>query len=333
LTNRDGKTEAAAAPEQPSPSKSTRRRRGLIECQLGLLMGIAGLVGSRLGQLWIAFDVFSQFTLQFAAIALAFLVGVLVPRARLLAAFVVLMAGLLGIGMWPHVVSRSVHVVGELRDGERAVRVATFNTWYNNAKPDELKAEVAKLDADIVTLVELGPGKQSMLDALLPVYPFQANCLTDDFCNMAILSKLPIESHGTRVNWEGPPLITATFGPATGGLTVLGVHTIRFPHSRSQFRQVQALDSYIDAIPGNKLMMGDFNATPFSRIIATITARTGMTRLTSLPTWPSGLDLPQVAIDHIFVSEGIRPIEDERIGEAAGSDHYPIIMTLAVPKG
>ena len=113
----------------------TRRRRpsGWLECLLGLAVGLAGLVASRLGQLWIAFDVFSQFTLQFAVIAAAFLVGLLMPRAKLLTAAVLLVLGIAGIGMWPHLASRDPWPAVTAAEGERALKVASFNTlWINN---------------------------------------------------------------------------------------------------------------------------------------------------------------------------------------------------------
>jgi endonuclease/exonuclease/phosphatase family metal-dependent hydrolase len=56
-----------------------------------------------------------------------------------------------------------------------------------------------------------------------------------------------------------------------------------------------------------------------------------LTRLTYLPSWPSRLGLPQIAIDHIFVSAGLEPLEAAVIGEPAGSDHYPVSARIAVP--
>jgi len=38
-----------------------------------------------------------------------------------------------------------------------------------------------------------------------------------------------------------------------------------------------------------------------------------------------------MAIDHIFVSSGIIPTESQRIGEPAGSDHFPVTLKIAVP--
>lgn len=319
------------AGESRPPKK--RRRRGTLGAFFGLLIGVAGLVGSRLGNLWIAFDVFSQFTVQFAFVAIAFLIGLFMPRAKLLFAFVVLILCLVGYGMWPHYLSGSPREVGRIEAGQRALKVAHFNTWYDNRQVDAIRGEIERISADVITLVEVGPAKKPMLEALKPLYPYQVNCFDKDFCNQAILSKLPIIASSSEVGWAGPPYIRATFGPEAGNLTVIGVHTIRFPHSRAQYRQVVAFSDIASAEKGNLVVMGDFNATPFSRILRTLTDRGRLTRLTDLPTWPARLELPQVAIDHIFVSAGIKPILSQQIGEASGSDHYPIHMTIAVPLG
>ncbi|MBC8036710.1 MAG: endonuclease/exonuclease/phosphatase family protein [Rhizobiales bacterium] len=310
-----------------------RRKRGggRFECNVGLLIGVGGLAASRLGHLWISFDVFSQFTLQFAIVTVAFALGRIMPRARLFVAFLVLVAGIGAIGAWPHVASREPWIVSELKAGERAVTVASFNTLYDNEQADAVRAEIERLDADIVTLIEFGPNKHGLLKTLAARYPHQAECFAMDYCHLAILSKFPLTDSNGRTGWDGPPIIMAKLGPEFGGLTVIGVHTLRFPHARAQFRQIKALADLIDTLPGPKLVMGDINATPFSRITATLVNQTGLMRLTSLPTWPSHARLPQMAIDHIFASPGIRILESERIGQTAGSDHYPITMKLAVP--
>ncbi len=313
--------------EAPPP----RKRRGRSECLIGLLLGLAGLVASRLGNLWISFDVFSQFTLQFAVIAAAFALGYIMPRGRMLAAFVLLIAGLAGIGAWPHVASDRARVLDAAKPGEREIAAASFNTNYGNQDSGAVSAEIERLDADILTLIEFGPQLRPILESLAGRYPYHADCFDRDFCNLAILSKFPIAASETRVDWEGPPMLKVKLGAELGGLTVITAHTIRFPQSRAQYRQIVELSKLVEAIPGRKLVMGDFNATPFSRIVGTFAGRTGMTRLTMLPSWPAFIQLPQMAIDHIFVSPDIRATQSQKIGNAAGSDHYPISIRLAVP--
>jgi endonuclease/exonuclease/phosphatase (EEP) superfamily protein YafD len=316
------------------PGGKPRRKRkptGRFECQIGLLLGLGGLIGSRLGQLWIAFDVFSQFTLQFGLVTLAFIVGILMPRAKLLAAFLVIILGLLAIGFWPHVASRTANFSAPAIAGERALRVASFNTLYVNEQVEAVQEEVLRLDADVIVLLEMGPNKRRILEAVKDRYPHQAHCYGIDYCNLVILSKLPIVETDARAIWDGAPYIRAKLGPEAGGLTVFGVHTIRFPHSRAQFRQVKEISDLIEALPGPKLVMGDFNATPFSRIIETVEDRANLVLLTGLPSWPSTLGLPQIAIDHMFVSPGIRALSGQVLGEPAGSDHFPIALSIGIP--
>ena len=320
-------------PEQPEEDAPRRRRKptGSLECQLGFLLGIALLCASRLGQLWIAFDVFAHFTLQFAVVTLGFLIGMAMPRAKLLAACVVMVIGVVAIGAWPHVASREPRVVGEVQPGERALKVATFNTLWVNNEVDAVRAEVERLDADVITLIEMGPAKRPILAQLKARYPYQFDCYDVDFCKFAVLSKLPITDTEARGRWAGPPFIRVRLGPEAGGLTVFGVHTIRFPHSQAQFRHVTEIAKVIERTSGPRLVMGDFNATPLSRIMGVLQDSANLTRLTNLPSWPSLVGLPQIAIDHILVSSGIRLLETEQIGEPAGSDHYPVTVRIAVP--
>ncbi len=162
MTNTADKTVEAPLPPEGSPRKK-RRPTGGLECKLGLLLGIGGLIGSRLGHLWIAFDVFSQFTLQFAVVALGFGIGALMPRAKLLIAFVVVIMGLLAIGIWPHVATSAATPMAEAAAGERQLKIASFNTLYVNQDAGAVAAEIKRLDADLIVLLEMGPGKRRVL--------------------------------------------------------------------------------------------------------------------------------------------------------------------------
>lgn len=326
----DSRAAHEGGPETKAPRKK-RKPTGRLDCALGFLLGLTGLALSRAGHLWIGFDVFSHFTLHFAVMVVAFLVGMLMPRGKLFTALLLMLAGVVGIGVWPHVASRSPHVLSAATEGERALSVASFNTLWVNDDAALVRREIERLDADVVTLIEMSPAKKPILAELKARYPYQADCFAEDYCQLAILSKVPIAESTSRGRWKGPPYLIARLGPGAGGLTVMAVHTLRFPHSRAQFRQAAELAKVVEALPGNKLVMGDFNATPFSRVLAVIEVGANLKRLTYLPSWPATANLPQIAIDHIFASPGIRLLEAARIGEAAGSDHYPITARIAVP--
>jgi endonuclease/exonuclease/phosphatase (EEP) superfamily protein YafD len=293
-----------------------------------MLLGVLGLVAGRLGVLWISFDVFAQFTLQFLAVTLSFLIGYFMPRARVLAAITLLVLCLVAIGVWPQEQSRST--AGAVSPAERALRIMSFNTRLASENGEAVAAEVLRDAPDVAILIEFGEHKRGALDKLKAAYPYQADCLAASECYMAIVAKAPFANVASRTGWEGPPLMRATLGPESGNVTVIGVHTIRFPHQRAQLRQIDALTRYLDDVEGPVIVAGDFNATPFSRLLNTFAERSRMARLTYYPSWPAWLRLPQLAIDHVFVGRGIRETETPRIGENAGSDHYPVIAEVAV---
>lgn len=320
-----------ATPEAEAAAKRKKSPKGYPGCILGLSIGLAGLAASRLGHLWVAFDVFSQFTPQFVFLIVVFTIGLFMPHGKVLTAVVLLVGLMAAYSMWPYYASSHVSILSAIKTGERELRVASFNTWIDNDKVDEVKAEIARLDADVIVLVELGPNKRVIFDQLVSQYPYQAKCSDTTHCNFGILSKYPLTKIGDRMIWEGPPYIRASLGPDFGDLSIYGVHTTRFPFSRAQFTQIRAMAAELEAVTSSQIVMGDFNATPYSRVTQTLASQANLTRLTTLPTWPATIGLPQVAIDHIFVSPGIRQLESESIGNSAGSDHFPITMKLAIP--
>ena len=342
----DGEHHVASVPEQEAeideapvsqpieeplpPVRRRRRRRGRIACLLGMLIGLGGLVAGRLGVLWIDFDVFAQFTLHFAAILLAFLIGYLMPRARVLTAVAVIIVAVVAIGVWPHFASRGIEAAGAPSSTEHALRLMSFNTRLARHNGDAVAQEVLRNDPDVAILIEVGEEKRSGLDALKARYPYQTDCFAIPECYMAIVAKVPFAGVESRASWEGPPLIKVSFGGELGGITIVGVHTIRFPHQRAQFRQIEELIRFVDGIEGPLVVAGDFNSTPFSRMLNAFAERSRMSRLTVLPSWPAWLQLPQLAIDHVFAGRGVRATEAPRIGKNAGSDHYPVIVGLAV---
>jgi endonuclease/exonuclease/phosphatase (EEP) superfamily protein YafD len=318
-------------PEGKPEQKPRKKSKGYGFAALGLLAGLLGLIASRLGQLWIAFDVFAQFTLQFVFLTMAFAMAMLVPRFKVLAGVVFFVMMLVGYGSWPSLNAGKAASVIAAEPGRKLLRVASFNSHLINTEQDAQIKSIRDMAADVVILLEAGPEKRPIFDALKAEYPHQFDCNVNQHCKMAILSKTPLSETGFRVQWEGPPHIRASLGPDYGNVTLVGVHTIRFPYSRAQMKQANALVKELESITSGIIMTGDFNATPYSRIIKTIADGTGMIRHTNLPTWPAWVSLPQLAIDHMFTSPQITAASGQGIGDAANSDHLPITMVFSVP--
>lgn len=126
-------------------------------------------------------------------------------------------------------------------------------------------------------------------------------------------------------------MVRATFGRELSGLTLIGAHTIRFPNLRAQLTQLGELADLARKLPGPRIVLGDFNATPSSRLLRSFEQRSLLRRLDGwLPTWPARTQIPQLAIDHIFASEEVKTVEEVRIGNNAGSDHFPLVVRVAI---
>jgi endonuclease/exonuclease/phosphatase (EEP) superfamily protein YafD len=328
-----GRFEPELEADESQPSPKPRRRRGRFFCFLGVLLGLAGIVAGWFGKLWIAFDVFAQFSVHFWLITIAFALGFIMPRARVLTALAVITIGVLVIGIMAQKNAATYPAAGlKAPAGTRLVRIMSFNSWMENSKVETIAAEVERNDPDIVLLLEFGPEKRALLDRLRPKYRYQEDCGHLEDCFMAVFSKYPIADSESHAAWEGAPMIRVTFGDELSGLTIVGTHTIRFPYLRAQLTQLGHLADLVRRLSGPRIVMGDFNATPSSRMLASFQDRSGLRRLDGwLPSWPARFQIPQLAIDHIFASEEVKSVEPVRIGRNAGSDHFPLVVRVAVP--
>ncbi len=313
--------------EAPSP----RRMAGRRWCLLGMLGGLAGLALPWLTPLWLGFDIFSQFTIQFAIIIAACFIGWLLPRHHLKVALLLVIAGGLcipAVGFW-----HAAPAPGHLPAG--VIRVMSFNTWTNNHDIPALAAEIGRRQPDFVGLVEFGPPKQRLKRMLAAQYPHAVDCTDIPFCYTGFLSRWPVERVKARSLWRGPPYLHVRVHTPYGPLRVLVVHTLRFPWMRSQLKQMRAMVDIVKRVEKSGepvIVMGDFNSTPFSLMLRTLQQGIGLKRLTWLPSWPARpLPLPQLAIDHVFVSPSLRLHAGPFTGGAAGSDHLPVIVELAMP--
>ncbi len=300
-------------------------------CWVGGLLGLLAILAGRLAWVWIPFDIFNHFLPHFVVLALACGLGLLVRRRRLLVTAVALIVGLAAIPASSRLSSLWLPLP-PADTQPSTIRVMSFNSWLSNADWQAVLREIERNEPDIVTLIEFGHEKAALSAALRERYPYQTDCLEETYCHMAILSRFPFTGTGARALWRGPPQIIATFGPELGNLRVIGIHTLRPPHFRSQLKQVEALGAQVARFGGPRIVMGDFNATPFSRMLSTFAEASGLRRISWLPTWPASFGpFPQIAIDHIYVSDDLVPLGIARVGGNAGSDHYPVIADIRLP--
>ncbi len=298
-------------------------------CRLGLLGALTGLALPLLTPMWLGFDVFSQFTVHFLILAVACALG-LFTRQGVRLALPVTIAGILALSFWAWT-HRAEGFQNRTDDGR--IRIMSFNTWARNRDLQAIAAEVRRQKPDIIGMMEFVPPKEKLLNELKDVLPHVGHCMDLPHCYLAFFSRWPIEKITGKSLWEGPPFLHAIVRTPQGRVHVFVVHTLRFPWLGSQMKQMRAMARLINRVKGPKIVMGDFNSTPFSSMLLTFERSTRLPLRTYVPSWPAWAGpLPQLAIDHILASPAFRTVSGPYIGDNAGSDHFPVILELGMKK-
>ena len=304
-----------------------RRLALLVLCgaNLALVVAIAGSVT-------VLSDVLAPLTGHFMGVGLAASVALLTRRLSSLvlgisATFIV--HAWLGLAACCHppqptpVGGQALNPIAATGPGHD-ISVLALNTWHDHGDPSRLADYLANVEADLVVLSEFGPNKRAMLGQLKAARPFQVDCADEWACSLALISRLPFASAGAGHIAEGK--LAFVWARLAGGATVLGTHLHR-PSRDPWLHEQQMLDlvEFIGRIPGPVILAGDLNTTPWSKTYRTLRRVAGLVPASTLrPTWPAWpLAIPQVALDHIFVSADLT-VTAAGTGPAVGSDHLPI---------
>lgn len=212
--------------------------------------------------------------------------------------------------------------------------VLSLNTWHAHADPAALTDALIEANADVLVLTEFGPNKIAELHRLEKFYAYRADCAALWDCSIAVLSRHPFTTSGATPEGDGPARVWLTFGKGEDAFTVLGVHVLEpLRSSAIHARELSSLAGITLGISGKVLVAGDFNATPWTSGFARFEELSGLQHMGRyLPSFPSGRKgLPQLAIDHMFASQGVR-FEEVWLGPDVGSDHRPVLANIVLPR-
>ena len=151
-----------------------------------------------------------------------------------------------------------------------------------------------------------------------------------------MLSKRPwAKTDVHRERLRGFSTLDARFENDSGTFRLLATHLL-CPCSprgyRGQQRQIDDIIRIVGEGPEPVLMIGDLNATPWSRPWARLVEATGLRGAPGLvATWPSLLRPVGIPIDHVLGNGGIQVVE-AWAGPDVGSDHRPLIAVVRLPR-
>ncbi|MEM8731062.1 MAG: endonuclease/exonuclease/phosphatase family protein [Pseudomonadota bacterium] len=203
--------------------------------------------------------------------------------------------------------------------------VLWFNIFSDNAVPAaQLEAAVRASGADVVAFAEAEPAFEPAV-ALSDLYPHRYGCVRLVDCEILILSRYPL--YDAR-SWDLPTgsdrLVRATLNHPTLGLVpMVWVHLTKPWYQVVGNREEKALNNALRwSREGRMIVMGDFNAAPWSLRLDKITRHRRL-RMAPVPvgTWPSEAGALGVPIDHVLVRGDARILDLSAWGADLGSNH------------
>ena len=171
------------------------------------------------------------------------------------------------------------------------------------------------------------PDKRPLLRRLETAYPFQVDC-AERTCSLALLSRLPFGGGGRRAHR------LRAAGLRVGQARRLARRIIGTQLNRPSRNpwlhelQMEGLAQFVRRIDSPLVLAGDLNTSPWSNAFRARGSQRGSLPPPPVPSWPAWpLALPQVALDHIFVSPELA-VAAAGTGPAVGSDHLPVWAQL-----
>jgi endonuclease/exonuclease/phosphatase (EEP) superfamily protein YafD len=300
-----------------------------IVCALGSLLaggGIAAAWLSLAGGWAPALDPLASFLPLFGATAL---LGLLLARWRAGPATAAFLLALAPVAV--RTVPEGLRAIPAATPGAPRVHVLTHNVWSRNADPAGTAQTIIDARPDVVMLQEVNGNFRPMLAALKRYFPHATRCPPG--CDLAIFSRWPIagsdyflkDRNGRKF---GPALVWARVAPPAR--TPFMVATLHYPRPTSRDQAVRRRDVARALARINRdalIVAGDMNLTPWAAAMREQDrALAPLSRMTRAASWPRAL--PVLPIDHLYAGPDWGLVSARSLS-ATGSDHRPILVTLA----
>jgi len=220
--------------------------------------------------------------------------------------------------------------------------VATANAYQANAELERLGEALAAADADMLVVAEMTAAMAPLAARLGELYPWRTGAAVETCAAwrcLGLWSRLPFAAQApARSGMHPRHLLTAVQATPGTALQVLAIH-LGFPEMLEDYRPVPATARFRDDLAPPAVVLGDFNAPPWSGAVRRIGEATGTRAIPGYrPTWVGGgatpLRLPAalgLSLDQILVSPGVE-VRGVSSFALPGSDHLGVRAELCLPR-
>lgn len=302
---------------------------GLTLLTAGFLGTLATLLGFFGSTSWF-FDVLANFRFQLAA----GLVGV-----GILYFFV--------FGRWTAVIFVAMGVINAFlvaplylqspapAAGDETLSIMSFNVGAGRANQEEVLDYVAAADPDLVFFLESTEEWVGAMPTDGSGYSIGNEIPEDRIYGISVLGPGVTVIEQLRLGTTRDPVMRVEASVDGDRVAVYAVH----PRPPDSQERSDARDSLFAELAGlvaaesmPVIVIGDFNATPWSYAFRDFTAETGLVNSQEgyglSATWPSTWPMALVPLDHMLHSESLTTVKRD-VGPDLGSDHLPLLVEVS----
>ncbi len=300
-----------------------------------LILGLTLTVMTFFGRLWWGFELATHFRVQYVILFFFLMVVMAVKRQLLL-------VGITGLCMAVHlfyILPVYLSPRESLAESKsETVKILSSNVRRNNTHHQQVLDLISKETPDVVTLQEVDDVWLEALKPLDKTYPYRQIIKVSYQERLSLYSRLPIiTSHEKYYGIYKIPVLIVTLNVNGHPLTVYTTHLISPTTPRDAQARNQALIQLAQEIHSAKepgVLIGDMNISPWSPYFYDLLRTSGLKDsrygFGIQASWPTYVPPFLIPLDHCLVHPSIQVL-DRRVGPNIGSDHYPVLIKLAVP--
>lgn len=219
--------------------------------------------------------------------------------------------------------------------GEERLSILSFNVGAGRADQTEVLDYVAEANPDLVFLLESTEEWVGAIPTNGSGYSLGNEIPDDRIYGISVLGSGVTVVEQLRLGTTRDPVMRVEATLDGQPIAVYAIHP-RPPESQAR---ADARDSLLadvaERVAGESMpvvVIGDFNATPWSYAFRSFAADTGLVNSQEgyglAATWPTTFPVTLVPLDHMLHSESLTTVK-RSVGPDLGSDHLPLLVEVA----
>ena len=299
-----------------------------------LIAGVILTIMTFLGRVWWGFELATHFRVQYVIVYSFLTLTMLAKRQWVLFGVATTCTLIHLLAILPVYLSPLETPIAQPPD---SIKILSSNVHGKNNHHGQILNLASRESPDVVVLQEVDGTWLQSLESLHKTHPHRLVAKSRSYERLALYSRYPIvtsqERHYGRYR---VPILIATLNIKNHPLTIYAAH-LTSPTSpqdaQARNQELNLIANEINSAKEPAILVGDLNITPWSPYFNDLIRNTGLKDSRNgfgiQASWPSYLLPFLIPLDHCLVDPSIQ-VRDRRLGPNIGSDHYPILLELAL---